>query len=370
MAPRDAKGPVADLGLHPVTEAVPEGIDVPRVAEWLVREIDGVVGPFSFDLIAGGHSNLTFSVTDAAGRRIVLRRPPISHVLSTAHDMGREHRIISALRSTAVPVAEALGFCGDASVNGAPFYVMDFVEGHILRDSRSTELILTEELRRATGDDLVDVLVAIHEVDVDEVGLGDLGRREAYVERQLKRWNGQFQKSQAQELEGGFGRPAPLVSEVYDTLVERMPPQRASAIVHGDYRLDNTMIGDDGRVRAVLDWELCTLGEPLADLGTLHMYWSDRADSADLPVLPTTALPGFSTREELVERYGSRSGRDVSDLPYYVAFAHWRLACIIEGVYVRYAAGAMGGDVVAADGFAEMVIHQAELARRALAALS
>jgi aminoglycoside phosphotransferase (APT) family kinase protein len=370
VATGDAQGTGADLGLHPVNEAVPEGIDVPRVTEWLEREIDGVARPFGFDLIAGGHSNLTFSVTDAAGRRIVLRRPPISHVLSTAHDMGREHRIISALRDTPVPVAEALGFCEDASVNGAPFYVMDFVEGHILRDSRSTELILSEDLRRTAGNDLVDVLVAIHTVNVDDVGLGDLGRREAYVARQLKRWNSQFQQSQAQESVGGFGRPAPLVSEVYDTLVERMPPQQTSAIVHGDYRLDNTMIGDDGRVRAVLDWELCTLGEPLADLGTLHMYWSDRDETANLSVVPTTALPGFPTRRDLVERYGSASGRDVSDLPYYVAFAHWRLACIIEGVYVRYAAGAMGGDPSAAAGFADMVIHQAEQARQVLTALS
>ncbi|MGO9197541.1 MAG: phosphotransferase family protein [Acidimicrobiales bacterium] len=348
---------------------VPDGIDGPRVTEWLVREVDEVVAPVRFELIAGGHSNLTFLVTDAAGRRMVLRRPPISHVLSTAHDMGREYRIISALASTPVPVAGALGFCDDETVNGPPFYVMDFVEGHILRDSRTTREILSEEQRRTTGNDLVEVLVAIHQVDVDAVGLGDLGRREAYVARQLKRWNGQFLQSQAQEQEGGFGRPAPMVSEVHETLVERMPPQHASSIVHGDYRLDNTMIGDGGRVKAVLDWELCTLGEPLADLGTLYMYWSDRNEAGALPVAPTTALPGFPTRKELAERYSAVSGRDVSDLPYYVAFAHWRLACIIEGVYVRYAAGAMGGDTSASAGFADMVIHQAEQARQALTQL-
>lgn len=347
----------------------PEGIDAPRVTDWFLANIEGVQAPLEFELIAGGRSNLTFLVTDAGGRRMVLRRPPISHVLASAHDMGREHRIISALHDTAVPVPDALGFCPDESVNGRPFYVMGFVDGHILRDSRRAEEILSEEQRRTAGQDLVDVLVAIHQVDVDAVGLGDLGRREAYIERQLKRWYGQFKQSQAQEEEGGFGRPAPIVEEVYEALVARVPPQRGQGLVHGDYRLDNTMVGADGKVQAVLDWELCTLGEPLADLGTLHVYWSDRDDSPRGPLTPTTALSGFPTRDELSARYAASSGQDISDLPYYVAFAYWRLACIIEGVYARYAAGAMGSDTSAAAGFAQAVIHQAETARQALSRL-
>ena len=348
-----------------VTDA-PAGIAADSVTKWMEANVDGVVGPLSFQLIAGGRSNLTFGVTDANGRKTVLRRPPISHVLASAHDMGREHKIISALRDTPVPVPPALGFCEDESVNERPFYVMDFVEGHILRDSRQTEKLMDEDTRRAMGNDLVDVLAAIHAVDVDAVGLGDLGRRESYIERQLKRWYGQFQQSQKQEEEGGFGRPAPIVDEVYAELMARIPPQREGTLVHGDYRLDNTMVGEEGKVRAVLDWELCTLGDPLADVGTLHVYWSDRNQTANLPVVPTTSLPGFPTRDELSKRYAATSGREISDLPYYTAFAYWRLACIIEGVYARYAAGAMGADGAQASGFAQGVIHQAEQARRAL----
>lgn len=350
-------------------EQGPPGIKAEPVTRWLVDNIEGLAPPFGFELIAGGRSNLTFKVTDSAGRRLVLRRPPISHVLASAHDMGREHRIISALRDTPVPVPAALGFCQDDSVNDRPFYVMDFVEGYILRDSRLTEKIFDEEHRRLAGEHLVDVLASIHAVDVDAVGLGDLGRRESYIQRQLKRWYGQFKQSQAQEEEGGFAHPAPLVDEVYEDLVARVPPQREGTLVHGDYRLDNTMMGEDGRVRAVLDWELCTLGDPLADLGTLHVYWSDRNETAGLSVVPTTALAGFPTRDELTARYAQSSGREVSDLPYYRSFAHWRLACIIEGVYARYAAGAMGGDTSAAGGFAQSVNHQAEMARQALAQL-
>lgn len=350
-------------------ESGPKGINSERVTEWMVKNIDGVEGPLAFELIAGGRSNLTFSVTDANGRRMVLRRPPISHVLASAHDMGREHRIISALHDTPVPVPEALGFCSDDSVNERPFYVMDFVDGYILRDSHLAEKVLDEDHRRAAGEHLVDVLAAIHAVDVDAVGLGDLGRKESYIERQLKRWYGQFKGSQAQEEEGGFGHPAPLVDEVYEDLMARIPPQRGASLVHGDYRLDNTMVGEEGKVRAVLDWELCTLGDPLADVGTLHVYWSDRNETAGLPVVPTTSLPGFPTRDELTARYASSSGRQVSDLPYYTAFAYWRLACIIEGVYARYAAGAMGGDTSQAAGFAQAVNHQAEQARKALSQL-
>jgi aminoglycoside phosphotransferase (APT) family kinase protein len=332
-----------------------DGIDVPKVTEWLEANVNGAKGPFEFDFISGGRSNLTFGVTGSDGRKFVLRRPPMSHVLATAHDMGREHKIISALHDTEVPVPNAVGICQDAEVNGAPFYVMDFVEGNIVRDPR----LLDEKARRVASEDLVDVLSAIHAVDVDAVGLGDLGRRSGYIERQLKRWHGQFQQSQKQQQEGGFGRPVPVVDEVHELLAKQIPPEHETTIAHGDYRLDNCIVGDDGRVRAVLDWELCTLGVPLADLGTLSIYWAG----------PTTATPGFLTREELAERYAAVSGRDVSDLPYYVAFGHWKLACIVEGVYTRYAAGAMGGDASAAEGFAGSVFQRAEQAKKALAQL-
>jgi aminoglycoside phosphotransferase (APT) family kinase protein len=325
-----------------------EGIDVGPVSAWLEASIVGVRAPFEFGFISGGRSNLTFSVTDAAGRKLVLRRPPISHVLATAHDMGREHRIISALQGTAVPVPEALGFCEDESVNGRPFYVMDFVEGHVLR---TPDLVaqLSDDARRSAGEDLVDVLAAIHAVDQDAVGLGELGRPQGYIERQLKRWYGQFQGSQQQMRDADSGRPVPAVDEAHDLLAANVPRQAEVTIAHGDYRLDNTIVGDDGRIRAVLDWELCTLGDPLADVGTLLVYYHQH--------------PGFPAPEELVARYRDTSGRDTADLDYYTAFAHWRLACIVEGVYARYAAGAMGEDGrKGAELFGTQTIHRAELA--------
>jgi aminoglycoside phosphotransferase (APT) family kinase protein len=329
-----------------------EGIDVEPVSAWLEANIDGAKGPFEFSFISGGRSNLTFAVTDANGRKMVLRRPPISHVLATAHDMGREHKIISALAGTDVPVPKALGFCEDESVNGRPFYVMDFVEGLILRTPNLIEQ-RTDEARRTAGEDLLDVLVKIHAVDQNAVGLGDLGRPEGYIERQLKRWYGQFQGSQDQLREAGAEHPVPAVQEAHALLAANVPQQTEVTIAHGDYRLDNTMIGEDGRVRAVLDWELCTLGDPLADLGTLMVYYNPH--------------PGFPSREELVERYREKSGRDTTNLAYYTAFGHWRLACIIEGVYVRYATGAMGEEgKKGAEMFGGQTVHRAEMALKIL----
>jgi aminoglycoside phosphotransferase (APT) family kinase protein len=342
-----------------------EGIDTARVGSWLERNVAGSTAPFEFELIAGGRSNLTFKVTDANGQRYVLRRPPISHVLPTAHDMGREHRIISALGSTSVPVAPALGFCEDESINGRPFYVMAFVDGWIVRDPATGDKVLDETARRTAGEDLIDVLATIHEVDVDKVGLGDLSRREGYIERQLKRWYAQYRQSI-----DGRDRTVPLVDEVHALLSANVPTQGPATIVHGDYRLDNTMIGEDGRVRAVLDWELCTLGDPFADLGLLMVYWNEAADEGTALITPgATALPGFPTRSELSARYAERTGRDVSSLPYYVAFGYWKLACILEGVYARYEGGAMGGDRTGTQGFASQVGALAELARGVIASL-
>ena len=340
------------------------GINAERVPDWLERNIPGVRGPFSFELIAGGRSNMTFGVTDAAGRRLVLRRPPMSHVLASAHDMGREHRIISALQDTPVPVPETLGYCDDESVNERPFYVMDFVDGLILRSKDDTAARFDEAARRGIGENLVDVLAAIHDVDVDAVGLGTLARKEGYIARQLKRWNGQFQQSQEQEREAGGGvyRPMPLVTEAHALLSSRVPEQHGAAIVHGDYRLDNTILSADGHVKAVLDWELCTLGDPLADVGTLLMYWAQGTSSAE----PVTAMPGFPTRDELAARYAAASGRDVSQIGFYLAFAYWKLACIMEGVYVRYATHAMGGGAEEAEPLGARV---QESARQAMAIL-
>jgi aminoglycoside phosphotransferase (APT) family kinase protein len=337
-----------------------EGIESEAVSAWFVENIPGTVLPLTFDLVAGGRSNLTFKVPDAEGNASVLRRPPTSHVLPTALDMGREHRIISALQPTPVPVAPVLGFCDDESVNGKPFYVMGYVEGHVLRDRVDAEKTLNEQARAAAGLSLADVLAEIHAVDVDAVGLGDLGRRDGYIERQLKRWYGQFKQSNEQT-----GRAVPLVDEVHDFLSTHVPPQRGTAIVHGDYRLDNTILGDDGNVRAVLDWEICTLGDPLADVGLLMVYWGEEGDEITPLGNPPTSAPGFPNRADLIDRYAERSGRDVSQLDLYVAFGYWKLACILEGVYARYAGGAMGGDRSGFDVFAEQVVRLAQAAKEA-----
>jgi len=331
-----------------MTEAV--GIDVENVTRWFTEHIPDVKPPLDFLLIAGGRSNLTFKVTDAAGGAWVLRRPPTGHVLPTAHDMAREHRIIAALGPTPVPVPPALGLCTDDGVSGAPFYVMGYLDGHVLRDAKMAEALFSPEQRHRTGLELVDVLAGLHAVDVDAVGLGDLGRREGYVARQLKRWYGQFQASTAET-----GRSVPLVDSIHDRLAAAIPDQLITTIVHGDYRLDNAMLDDDGRVIGVLDWEICTLGDPLADVGLLMVYWAEPGDeSTALGVAPTSA-GGFPTRVEMRARYAERTGRDVDVLDFYVAFGYWKLACILEGVYTRYAGGSGGGDPTGYDAYAAQV---------------
>ncbi|WP_307781163.1 phosphotransferase family protein [Rhabdothermincola sediminis] len=334
-----------------------EGIDADRVTAWFERHTDAVP-PLSFELITGGHSNLTFRVADAGGVRWVLRRPPLGQVLATAHDMGREHRILSALGPTEVPVPPVVGFCDDPAVNGAPFYVMCYVDGTVVRDLSGAER-LSPEQRRAAGLSLIDTLALIHAVDVDAVGLGDLGRKEGYIERQLKRWYGQFQQSKLREV--------PVVDEVYEHLLSAIPEQGPATIVHGDYRLDNCLLGPDGTVVAVLDWEICTLGDPLADLGLLQVYWADPGEPTHSGLPAATSAEGFPTKAELLERYAQRSGRDLSQIDFYVAFGYWKLACIIEGVYARYKGGAMGdrGDADAFDVFGEQVVALAEAARQA-----
>jgi aminoglycoside phosphotransferase (APT) family kinase protein len=347
----DVAGAATDLA--PID---PVGIEVAAVAPWLEANVAGARGPFTFELIAGGHSNLTYRVVGADAHPLVLRRPPLGHLLASAHDMGREHRIIAALAGTPVPVAPARGFCDDLSVNGAPFYVMDFVDGHVIRDREAAEAELSEPARRQAGESLVDTLAAIHAVDIDAVGLSDLGRHEGYIGRQLRRWYGQWQQSQTRQLAA--------VDEVHDLLAARIPEQGPACIVHGDYRLDNTMVADDGHVVAVLDWEICTLGDPLADVGLLMVYWTGPGDDPSAWTGSATTAPGFPDRAALLDRYARVTGRDLGQMEFYVAFAFWKLACILEGVYARYLAGALGGgrDAAEHDAFKAQVEHAAERA--------
>ena len=341
---------------------LPEGINADAVGAWMAEHIDTLAPPLTYTLIAGGHSNLTYSVTDTAGGHWVLRRPPLGQVLATAHDMAREHTIISALGPTDVPVPSVVGLCTDESINDAPFYVMDFVDGVVVRDE-SIASDLTPEQRARAGSSLIEVLHTIHTVDIDAVGLGDLGRKEDYLTRQLKRWNRQYEQSCTQVEEGTL----PDLGTLHDLLAQTVPPQQRSSIVHGDYRLDNTMLGSDGSVVAVLDWEICTLGDPLADLGMLMCYWPDSGDAAAMPQLATVSLPGFPRRADLLNAYKKLSDLDLSGIDYYVAFGYWKLGCIIAGVYARYSGGAMGdAGRQGAEGFRTMIEGIVELAYDAL----
>ena len=310
------------------------GIDVPSVTAWLQQHIPGAQAPFTFSFIAGGHSNLTFAVTGANGARYVLRRPPLGHVLASAHDMGREHRIISGLQSSPVPVAPALGYCDDPAVNVVPFYVMGFVEGHVIRDAATATAVLTPQARRRASESIVDTMAAIHSVDLRAACLDDLGKHEDYIARQLRRWYSNWNSQKTREL--------PDIDRVHAALLARIPAQGPATIVHGDYRLDNCMVNDSGDIVAVLDWEICTLGDPLADLGLLLVYWTGPDDDASAWTGSSTTAPGFLNRADLVERYANTTGRDLSQLAFYVAFAYWKLACILEGVYSRYLGGALG----------------------------
>jgi aminoglycoside phosphotransferase (APT) family kinase protein len=330
----------------------PEGIDQDGVARWFADNVPEAAPPLSFKRISGGRSNLTYSVRDSAGRSWALRRPPLGKRLGSAHDMGREHRVIAALADTDVPVPPVAGMCDDEGVNGAPFYVMEFVEGPVLRSRAEAEEHFDPDERRAIGERVADTLDAIHAVDPDAVGLGDLGRKEDYVKRQLRRWHGQWEKSKTRELE--------VVDDVHRRLEGRIPDQGPATIVHGDYRLDNMILAPSGEVAAVVDWELCTLGDPLADVGLLMVYWSEPGDGL-IPLFdPPTVADGFPAREEIRARYAERSGRDLSQLDFYVALGYWKLAIILEGVYARHAAGQYGKPDEGFEDFAKIVERLAE----------
>ena len=344
---------------HP---ANPVGIEVDAVSAFLESNVEGLVGPFSFSLVAGGRSNLTFSVTDANGRRVALRRPPVSHVLPTAHDMSREHRILAALHPAGIAVPEPLAMAHDPSITGAPFYVMEFVDGRILRTASQATAELTEHVRRQVGFELASTLASLHKVDVDAVGLGDLARRDGYIERQVKRWTAQYAAMAVEGIDHGG-----IVEAIGQQLLETVPVSQGVSVVHGDYRLDNTVVNDAGQVVAILDWEICTLGDPLADLGTLLCYWAEPGDG-DVALLDSPTLAkGFLDRVAITEAYAAASGLDVSRAPYYTAFGYWRLACILQGVYARYVGGAAAGDQGSVDGYPIHIRRLAELARATLA---
>ncbi|SFB20125.1 Predicted kinase, aminoglycoside phosphotransferase (APT) family [Amycolatopsis marina] len=317
-----------------MTDDDPPGLDLARLRERLDRDLPGLVaGPLRGEVIAGGRSNLTYRVTDGTSRWVV-RRPPLGHVLPTAHDMSREYRVISALNGTGVPVPRTVLLCDDPGVVGAPFYVMEFAEGTPYR-TEDELLALGPERTRSIGLALVDTLVDLHSVDPDAIGLADFGRPDGYLQRQLRRWKKQLDSSRSRELPG--------IDDLHDRLAAEVPESGPPAIVHGDYRLDNVLVDSDDRISAVLDWEMSTLGDPLTDLALLVAYAG--RDTTSLGIVSNASdAPGYPDTEAVVARYAARSGRDVSRLDWYVGFAFFKLAVILEGIHYRFDHGQTVGE--------------------------
>ncbi len=337
---------------------VPGIESVSRLARWLAASgVPAAEHPPSAHLIAGGRSNLTYRLEFPAAfdpARLVLRRPPLGHVLPTAHDMSREYRLISALHGTSIPVARPVAFCSDTEVIGAPFYVMEYVDGLVVR-TREQAAMIGPEQARLISERLAGMLAAIHQVDVTAVGLSDFGRPDGYLRRQLSRWQRQWELSVSREVPG------------YDQLVARLeaglPDGGEGTLVHGDFRLDNVLLAPDAepRITAVVNWEMATLGDPLADLALTLVYWADPEDTewADVQVGATaTSGPGFLTRAQFAASYAERTGRDLSGIGYYMAFGCFKLAVVLEGINARYLQNQTVGEGFDRDGKAVPVLIQ------------
>jgi aminoglycoside phosphotransferase (APT) family kinase protein len=317
----------------------PEGLDLGVLASFLAAHLDEAGdAPLAAALIAGGRSNLTYLVTDGTHEWVV-RRPPLGHVVETAHDMGREYRVMSALQGSAVPVPVTRAFCADPGVIGAPFYVMDRVAGRVVRST--TELAdFDPGDALAVSHDLIDVLARLHGTDYAAVGLGEFGRPDGFLARNVARWGKQWQANKTREL--------PAIDELARRIQAALPDSGPPTIVHGDYRLENTMLAADApRVVAVLDWEMSTLGDPLTDLGLFLVYWVHWGDAQDAGPLATggaSGLPGFISLDEVAARYGAATGRDLTNLDFYIVFAFYKLAVILEGINARFLMGKTIGE--------------------------
>jgi aminoglycoside phosphotransferase (APT) family kinase protein len=344
----------------------PPGLDLSALRSFLMSRDIPTDGPLRGAVIAGGRSNLTYSVSDGVHRWVV-RRPPLAHVLPTAHDMAREWRVISALQGTDIPVPGAVVFCEDPTVIGTPFYVMDFVDGHVVRDNLPNGWPATVATREAMSSALIDTLLDLHAVVPEAVGLGDFGRPQGFLERQVRRWWQQWEASKTREL--------PAIEVLHQRLLDGLPEQSHPGIVHGDYRFDNVIYAphDPHRIAAVVDWEMSTVGDPLCDLGLLVVYWitdpSDPAASA-LPGGRVSLGAGFPAREQMIASYAARSDRDLSNLEWYVALGHYKLAIIAEGINARFLLGMTVGDGFETMGPAVPLIVERALARASASGLA
>jgi aminoglycoside phosphotransferase (APT) family kinase protein len=339
------------------------GLPAAPAGRWLREALPDLAdgGPWHAELISGGLSNITYRLW-LPGGTVILRRPPLAHVLPRAHDMGREYRVLRALFGTAVPVPEPLALCSDPDVLGATFYVMRDVPGSVLRTGDDSEP-LSPAVRGELAASLIAVLADLHDVSPDAVGLGDYGRRSGYCVRQIKTWGAQWERSKTRDL--------PDMEKLLTRLAELAPEDSACTIVHGDFRLDNTVVSlppdEPPRVVAVLDWELSTLGDPIADLATTLSYWHDPGDveRGKIPVSAgLTDKPGFPTAESLAAAYAARTGRDLGNLSFYLGLAWMKLGVICEGVHARY----LGGQTLG-EGYAKVGPAVPLLAARGLRAL-
>ncbi|MGC4765231.1 phosphotransferase family protein [Micromonospora sp. DT46] len=337
---------------HP---GLPAGVDA-----WLGRAVPELRGNLRHELIAGGRSNLTYRTTDAAGHVVVLRRPPLGDHPATAHDVLREARILRGLHGQ-LPAPRVLAVEETGEVAGAPLVVLEHLDGTILRSPADVERHTTEADRALIGPAIVDALVALHGLGPEVIGLGGLAHRRDYITRQLGRWHDNWHRTRIRDL--------PDLQTAHEHLVAAAPEQSRSGIVHGDFRLDNCMLDSRWRVQGVLDWELTTVGDPLADVGQLLVYWAQADDEARALHDPATVLPGFSTRDELLARYCLATGTDLARIDYFVAYNWWKTACIVEGVHTRVAQGAMSGGDRTAASFAEQSAAVAGRAATLAAAL-
>ena len=318
-----------------MTTSSPPGIDLDKLTPWFSEHV-APVKSLSAQVVGHGRSNITYRVEAEDGRAWVVRRPPLSHVQKTAHDMGREFRIISALEPTGFPVPKPYALCTDDSIIGAKFYVMEFVDGIIAVDPNEVGAKFDEGDRRKIGEELVDVLVRLHSFHPEEIGLKDFGRPSGYLERQVRRFSEQLETIRYRETDE--------LDDLAKRLQAAIPEERRLGIVHGDYRLDNAILNDDGHMIAVLDWEMCTLGDSLADMGLLQMYWGNPTSSQlNIGATSVMTLPGFPTWEEAAARYEEKSGADLSELDFYTVLAHFKLGVILENMYKRFLDGGTVG---------------------------
>ena len=342
----------------------PEGYDVAAVEDWIAAHVDALKPPLRWTRLKGGHSNLTYRLDDDHGRSAVIRRPPRGELLPKAHDMGREWSLISALGPTPVPVAPALGFCPGAEVTGAHFYVMGLVEGRALYSADDTEAWVPEARRQILAWSFIDVLADLHALDPDDIGLGSLGKKENYVGRQLRTWYRSWTSSAA-----AAEYDDPRVHEMQQFLADHTPEQGRARVVHGDYGVHNCLIGPDSTIAAVLDWEISTLGDPMADLAYALNQWSLPGDAMPARDNAATAVSGFPSRAELAQRYAERTGRDLSQLDFYIGFNWCRSAMIGHGVYARYMEGKKSTAGVDLDDIRERIDRALDLAEQAISRL-